>query len=197
MLRKSKFLWITIFVVFVFVFTNTASAHCDSIKGPVVKAAQKVLETSNINYVFVWIKAEHEKEIKNLFDRVLRVRKAGGEAKDLADKYFFETVVRLHRMGEGVGYTGLKSEEYKPEKGIEEADRAIETKSLTNVLVALDKKHYLKVNDLFNDLQSKSSYSVNYINAGREYVESYVHFIHYVEALYAGNTEQTEEHHHN
>ena len=30
------------------------------------------------------------------------------EARELADRYFFETLVRIHRAGEGAPYTGLK-----------------------------------------------------------------------------------------
>jgi hypothetical protein len=32
----------------------------------------------------------------------------GGEAGEVADRWFFETVVRLHRAGEGAHFTGLK-----------------------------------------------------------------------------------------
>ena len=39
---------------------------------------------------------------------MIRVRKTGKEARDLADEWFFETVVRLHREGEGAPYTGLR-----------------------------------------------------------------------------------------
>lgn len=195
MLLKPKFAWMLFLASFIFVFTNKAYAHCDFMDGPVVKASQKALETGNINYVLVWVKADDENEIKNLFDKVLHVRKAGGEAKELADMYFFETVVRVHRMGEGVGYTGLKPIGYKPEKGIEEADIAIEKKSVENILTHLDKKYHSKVNELFNALQTKTNYKVDDVKAGREYVEAYVHFIHFIEELYGGNVNQEKEDH--
>ncbi|MCX6169433.1 MAG: DUF6448 family protein [Ignavibacteriales bacterium] len=187
MLLNSKYLRMLFYASFIFIFSNTVSAHCDSMEGPVVKASQKALETGNINYVLVWVKAGDEKEIKSLFDKVLRVRKAGGEAKELAVMYFFETVVRLHRMGEGEGYTGLKPIGYKPEKGIAEADIAIEKKSVKNILAHLDKKDHSKVNELFNLVQAKTDYNVNDVKAGREYVEAYVHFIHFIEELYGTN----------
>jgi len=186
MLPKSIFVWMLFLASFVFIFTNTVSAHCDSMEGPVVKASQKALETGNINYVLIWVRADDVKEIKALFEKALRVRQIGTEAKELADMYFFETVVRLHRMGEGEGYTGLKPVGYKPEKGIEVADIAIETNSIDKLLAGLDKKHHAKIKDYFTDLQSKKNYDVNDIKAGREYVESYVHFIHYIEKLYGG-----------
>ena len=197
MLHKSIFVWMLFLASFVFIFTNTVSAHCDSMEGPVVKASKKALESGNINYVLIWVRADDEKEIKVLFEKVLRVRQTGVEAKELADMYFYETVVRLHRMGEGEGYTGLKPVGYKPEKGIEVADIAIETNSIDKLLGGLDKKHHSKINNYFAGLQSKKNYGVNDVKAGREYVEAYVRFIHYVETLYSGEENKMKEHNHN
>lgn len=172
------------------------SAHCDSMDGPVVKASQKALETGNINYVLVWVRAEDEQEINAMFDKVNKVRTLSPEAKELADMYFFETVVKVHRMGEGVGYTGLKPAGYKPEEGIEAADIAIAENSLDRIYAHLDEAQIPKIKDYFAELQSKKDYDVNDLKAGREYVEAYVHFIHYVEALFKGEDSQAEEHQH-
>lgn len=196
MLLKSKFARMLFLALFIFIFTNTVSAHCDSMEGPVVKASIKALETGNINYVLVWVRAEDEKEIKEMFAKVNKVRSLSPEVKEFADMYFFETVVRVHRMGEGVGYTGLKPAEYKPEEGIEAADIAIEKNSVENILSHLDEKYHSKVKELFDDLQSKKNYNVDDVKAGREYVGAYVHFIHYVEGLFKGEENQMEEHHH-
>lgn len=186
MLIKSKIAAMLFVASFIFIYTITSSAHCDSMEGPVVKASQKSLETGNLNYVLVWVRAEDEKEIKEMFDKVNKVRTLSPEAKELAEMYFFETVVRVHRMGEGVAYTGLKPVGYHPAKGIEAADIAIEKGSVENVLSHLDKKYHSKVTELFDNLQSKKDYDVNDVKAGREYVEAYVHFIHYVEGLFNG-----------
>jgi hypothetical protein len=197
MLPKSLFAWILFLASFVFIFTITVSAHCDSMEGPVVKASQKALESGNINYVLIWVRADDEKEIKNLFNKVLQVRKLTAESKEIADMYFFETVVRVHRMGEGEGYSGLKPVGYKPEKGIELADVAVEANSIEKLLTGLDKKHHSKIKGYFAGLQSKKNYSVNDVKAGREYVESYVRFIHSVETLYGGGENKSKVHNHN
>ena len=171
---------------FIALISTSTFAHCDSMEGPVVKASQKALETGNINYVLIWVQDKDEKEIQNLFEKVLRIRKLNAEAKELADMYFYETVVRVHRMGEGVGYTGLKPVGYEPEEGIEAADIAIEENSLDRVYAHLSEEHNPKIKDYFSDVQLKKNYDVNDLKAGREYVESYVHFIHYVEGLFNG-----------
>lgn len=186
MLLKSKLAVVLFLASFIFIFTNTASAHCDSMEGPVVKASQKALETGNINFVLIWVKAEDEHEIKTMFDKVNKVRELSPEAKELAYMYFYETVVRVHRMGEDVGYKGLKPAGYKPEEGIEAADIAVDNGSVENVLSHLNEEYHSKVNELFNDLQSKKDYDTNNVKAGREYIAGYVHFIHYVEGLFNG-----------
>jgi len=179
-------IFLLVVLTFLVITFSDNSAHCDSMEGPVVKASQKALETGNINYVLVWIRAEDEKELKAMFDKVNVVRSLSPEAKELADMYFFETVVRVHRLGEGVGYTGLKPAGYQPEEGIEAADIAIEENSLDPIYAHLDKSQNLKIKKYFDEVQSKKSYDLNDLKAGREYVESYVHFIHYIEAIFKG-----------
>ena len=83
---------------------NMASAHCDGMDGPVVKAAQKALETGNLNLILTWVQKKDESEVRRMFEKTLAVRKLSPEARELADRYFFETVVRLHRAGEGAPY---------------------------------------------------------------------------------------------
>lgn len=191
MLHKSKIAPLLLVVSLIFIYTNTTSAHCDSMKGPVVKASQKALETGNINYVLIWVPAKNEQEIKNLFEKVLRVRKIHAEVKELADMYFFETVVRFHRAGEGEPFTGIKSIGYQPANGIEAADIAIEKNSLSEVLLHIKKTNHREVTKLFTDLESKKNYEVNDVISGRKYVAAYVHFIHYVEGLFGENTKHT------
>lgn len=179
-----------------FLFAGGASAHCDSINGPVVKASKIALETGDINRVLIWIQAKDENEIRGLFNKVLNARKLNADVKELADNYFFETVVRVHRMGEGVGYTGLRPADYKPEEGIEAADIAIEKNSVNDILAHLKEEQHSKVKDMFADLQTKKDFKIDDVKAGREYVAAYVHFIHYIEALYNNTTPAENEHHH-
>jgi hypothetical protein len=196
MLSKIKNSRIVFISLIIFIYTIPISAHCDTMEGPVVKASQKALQTGNINYVLIWVQPKDEHEIKNLYEKVLRVRKLNDEAKELADMYFFETVVRVHRMGEGEPYTGIKPAGYQPDEGIEAADVAIEKNSLTEILAQVPEESSNTVKELFTDLQSKMNYDINDLTAGRKYVEAYVHFIHYVESLFRGEDEPMKEHHH-
>src|SRR5690606_25796079 len=192
MVRSKSF--ISVFIISItFFITSETFAHCDSRKGPVVKAAQQSLQTGNLNHVLIWIGEDDEKEISDLFHKVLKVRNLNDDAGELADNYFFETVVRVHRMGEGVAYTGLKPAHYKPEPGIEAADIAIEESSINKILSHVDEEHHPSIKKYFDEVLSKKNFDPDDVNAGREYVTSYVHFIHYIENIFGG---EKEGHHH-
>ena len=45
--------------------------HCDSMDGPVVKAAIKALESGDVKLVLVWVQSKDEKEIKKAFQNGL------------------------------------------------------------------------------------------------------------------------------
>jgi hypothetical protein len=85
-----------------------AEAHCDSLDGPVITEARAALEAGDVTSVLKWVSQDYEAEIRAAFDHVVEVRKLGGEARSLADRFFFETLVRIHRAVEGAPYTGLK-----------------------------------------------------------------------------------------
>ena len=85
-----------------------AIGHCDGIDGPVVTLARKALEAGRVNLVLPWVRQEDEPEIRHAFEHALAVRQLGPKARSLADHHFFETLVRVHRAGEGAAYTGLK-----------------------------------------------------------------------------------------
>jgi len=85
-----------------------ALAHCDGLDGPVVKAAQRALETRNPALVLIWVQQKDEQEIRTAFEQTLAVRELSLQARELADRFFFETLVRVHRAGEGASFTGLK-----------------------------------------------------------------------------------------
>lgn len=197
-MKTKRFPTRTLLTMLLFILISfSVSAHCDSMNGPVVRAAKKSLETANINFTLIWVKPENEKDIKELFEKVLKVRILSSEAKELAEMYFFETLVRLHRAGEGEPYTGIKSLDYKPEAGIEAADEAIEKNNIDDILNLVSKKYHSKVILLFKNFQSTKNYDVNNIEAGRKYVESYVGFIHYIEKLFGGENSKQEKHVHN
>jgi uncharacterized protein DUF6448 len=167
-----------------FVAASNAAAHCDRLDGPVVKAAQAALAAGDARLVLIWVPAASDAETQAAFDRTLAVRALGADAKALADRYFFETVVRLHRAGEGEPYYGLQPAGLDPGPAISAADRAVETGSLAPVLQAILPAVERGLRDRFADLARTKARSPSDVERGREYVKAYVEFLHYVERVH-------------
>ena len=163
--------------------SGNASAHCDTLDGPVVAAARKALDSGNVNPVLIWVQKKDEGEIRNMFLKTVAVRKAGGQAKEVADMYFFETLVRIHRAGEGAGYTGLKPAG-KIEPPIAAADKSLETGKLEGVAKLVSERTERGLHSHFENMMKKKNYNPNDVAAGRAFASAYVEYTHYVERLY-------------
>jgi uncharacterized protein DUF6448 len=159
-------------------------AHCDGMDGPVVKAAQKALTTGDINLVLIWVQKPDEAEIQKAFGQTLAVRTLGPEARELADRYFFETLVRIHQAGEGAPYTGLKPAGRDLGPAIPAADKALETRSAEPLLKLLSDAMQTGVRKHFNGMLAKTGFNKDNVEEGRGYVKEYVEFVHYVELMY-------------
>jgi hypothetical protein len=136
-MRSALTLAVALSAVALLVLPNAALAHCDTLDGPVAKAAQRALETDNVNLVLPYAPAAAEAEIRGAFDKSRRVRILGAEARDVADRGFNETVVRLHRAGEGVGFSGLKPAGLDQGPVIPAAEAAVAGADLARVRAAL------------------------------------------------------------
>ena len=162
-----------------------ASAHCDSVNGPVVTAARKALDTGEVKWILAYVQPDAEAELTAAFQQTLAVRGTSPQAKDLADRYFFETAVRLHRAGEGASYTGLKQEtDYGP--ALETAEKALETNSLTDVQSLIDKATSDGIAAQYKNVleaREKAAHEGT-VEALREQAESELIFEKYVDALY-------------
>jgi hypothetical protein len=105
---------------------QSASAHCDSIDGPVATAALEALEAQNVNLVLPYAPASAEAELSAAFEQAVAARASGPAAKAVADRYLVETAVRLHRAGEGAPYTGVQPAGADFGPVIPAAERALE-----------------------------------------------------------------------
>jgi hypothetical protein len=156
--------------------------------GPVVKPAQKALETGNVNLVLIWVQKKDEPEIRKAFEKTLAVRKLTSGAKGLADLYFFETLVRVHRAGEGAPYTGLKLAGRDLGPAIPAGDRTIETGSIESLLKLFTEEVRSGTASRFKELSAKKNFPLDDVDAAREYVKAYVEFIHYVAGIHQAST---------
>ena len=165
------------------VFSETARAHCDTLNGPVVQSARKALETGTVTPILKWVRSEDEPEIHAAFARTLAVRSKGVEARELADLYFFETLVRIHRAGEGAPYTGLKSAD-SVDHAVLMADQALADGNVDRLVAVLTGAMADGIRTRFQETLASKHHADDSVAAGREFVRNYVVFTHYVEGLH-------------
>ena len=178
-----------------FLYSINASAHCDTLDGPVVESARHALTTGDLTPVLKWISTDDEQLIRTTFQYTMEVRNLGGQAQKLADMYFFETLVRIHRAGEGAPYTGLKpGAEVDP--AIALADKALESGSVDKLIGVLTDATAKGIRERFRRALETKKHADESVTAGREFVEAYVIFTHYVEELHASVKGGTEQHVH-
>jgi hypothetical protein len=163
---------------------TVARAHCDTMDGPVVTAAQRALATGNVNHALMWVRADDEAAIRRAFERARAVRQQGADARELADYWFFETLVRVHREGEGEPYTGLKPAGTEVHPGVEAADRALAAGKVDEVERVLLHAVRDGLHQRFQAALARKTFEVGDVAGARAYVHAYVPFLHYVERLF-------------
>lgn len=181
-MQKSVMAAFAVFVVAV-AASGTAKAHCDSLDGPVVRDARAALETGAATIVLKWVSAEQEAELIEAFDRTVTVRALGLEARELADRLFFETLVRLHRASEGEAFTGLKPPG-STEPGLAMADAALAEGSADELIDEMVAAVEQSIAARFAAVREAESHAEESVAAGRAYVSAYVDYAHLVEQLH-------------
>ncbi len=173
--------------------------HCDSMDGPVVMAARRALEKEDVNLILPYVKDDASADVKSAFEKAVRARKAGPAAREVADLYFFETVVRLHRAGEGAPYTGLKPAGLDVGPVSPVAEKAIETGSPDALIRLLTDTLRHELQHRFEHMRHLGDYRAGEVVKAREYVEAMlgleVYSHHLYEAMKASPHEGGHEHH--
>ena len=161
-----------------------AGAHCDTEDGPVVSDAKAALAAGDVAPVLKWVRPADEAEIRAAFAKAVAVRSDGDVARELADTWFFETLVRVHRAGEGAPYTGLKPAGTPLDPAVRLSDRALETGSVDPLVSALTSHLADGLRERFREASELREHVGDSVEAGRAYVAAYVEFVHYAERLH-------------
>lgn len=159
---------------------RVVSAHCDTMDGPVVQDARKALETKDVTPVLKWVQVKDEKSVKDAFKKALAAQ--GKKQQQTAEKKFFESLVRVHRAGEGAPFTGLKpAGEVEPV--IAEADKALTGGSPDGLVKMVTDTANQGIRQRYEKVAEALKHKDESVQKGREYVEAYVEYTHYVERL--------------
>jgi hypothetical protein len=181
---------------------HQALAHCDALDGPVIVDAQTALAAADVTPVLKWIAADDEAEIRAAFAQTQQVRRLDPAAQELADRYFFETLVRVHRASEGAPYTGLKpAGTVAPVVAM--ADRALEQGSVDDLAKKIAAHTEAGIRERFSHALETRKHADDSVASGREAVAAYVTYVHYVEGIaqavhaapHHGKTTQAAHHH--
>jgi hypothetical protein len=162
---------------------GSVSAHCDRLDGPVARDATAALEQADFAAIAVWVGPEQEAELRVAFNKARKVRAQSDDAMELADLWFIETAVRLHREAEGMPYTGVKPAGRPTPEDISAADRAYADGDVEPVITLLQETVARHVRHLFERARNTRSDTQD-IESGREAVDAYVRYIVYVHGLY-------------
>ena len=180
---KPRFALAAVGAAFVALMPRPALAHCDTLDGPVVRDARGALESRDVTPVLKWVRAGEEGEIREAFRHALAVRAMSAEARTLADRFFFETLVRVHRAGEGAPYTGLKPAGGPLDPAIAASDAALETGSVDPLVTLLTNEVAGGLRRRHAQAMEAKAHASESVEKGRHYVAAYVDFMHYAERL--------------
>lgn len=168
---------------------QTARAHCDTMDGPTVADGRRALESGNLNHALKWIGEPHEAELKKAFELARRVRDLGDDARELADQYFLETLVRLHRAGEGAPYDGIKPAGTPIDDAVAAADRCVATGRMEPLEGMFSEAELQELRERFDRVLATKDYDVDDVAAGRAFIAAYVDFFHFAEGEEHGHGE--------
>jgi hypothetical protein len=163
---------------------GAARAHCDALDGPVVKAAERALAAGKPDAALAWVSPAGEAEVREAYARAVAARRLGPEARTVADRWFFETLVRVHRAGEGAPFTGLRPAGLGAGPAVEAADRAVESGDLRPVEALLDREVRDGLAARFREVKARRAAAGTSVEAGRAFVAAYVPFVHFVEGVH-------------
>jgi hypothetical protein len=169
-----------------------AAAHCDTLDGPVVADARVALDAGEVGPVLKWVAPGSEAEVRKAFAESVAVRGLGPEARALADRSFFETVVRLHRASEGESFTGLKAAGAELSPAVRAADRSLESGSSDELVRLVSERNAALLKERFARAREARRHASESPEAGRAYVRAYVEYVHAAETLFATSEEPAE-----
>jgi hypothetical protein len=150
--------------------------HCDSLDGPVVGAARAALEAGDVGIVLPYVPEQGEQDVRTAFETVMPVRALGDEAQAVADRLFFETVVRIHRAGEGAPYTGLKPAGTSVGPVIPIAEEAVATGSIERLVSYFTGVLRDELNKRLGKVARLAADKDRSVADGRRYVEAMLGF---------------------
>jgi len=164
-------------------WTASLGAHCDAVDGPLVTEARVAFTAGDVTPLLKWVSADHADEITLAFERAQRVSKEGTPAAgSLAETWFLETLVRIHRAGEGAPYRGLQPAG-QIDPAVQLADHALSSGTAQDLAKQIGTAVSEGILTRFDEVLRRERASTD-LESGRAFVAAYVEYMHFVEAVH-------------
>lgn len=171
----------TVTLLAVLLTPKRASAHCDTMGGPTAQDGLRALETGTFAVAAKWVSASAEPELREVFERARAARDLGPAAQEVADRWFVENLVRLHRAGEGAAYAGVQPYGTPVDERVAAADAAIALGDLAPLEGLVTEERLPELERRFGLVLARKDHGPDDVDAGRAYIEAYVAFFKYAE----------------
>lgn len=158
-----------------------ASAHCDTMEGPTSQDGLEALETGNLALALKWVAPSDEEELREVFEKARAARNLGPAAREVADRWFVENLVRIHRAGEGAAFSGVQPYGAPVDERVAAADSAIASGDLAPLEGLVPVERWAALQRRFATVLERKDYDPADVDAGRAYIEAYVSFFKYAE----------------
>jgi hypothetical protein len=164
--------------------------HCDTLDGPVVVAARRTLDVDDVDVVLPFVPVDGEGEVRVAFDLTRKARIQGPEARQVADLYFFDTVVRVHRRGEGAPHTGLKPAGLDVGPVIPLAEDAVQTGDPEPLTAFLERAVRNEVQQRLAYVSARTAEAGAGVPAARAYTSAMLGFLVWSHRLWRATSQQ-------
>jgi hypothetical protein len=156
-----------------------AAAERDLADEIVAQAARDALRTGDFTPIVIWVQKPQEQALHAAFRQTQAVRVLNREARELADEYFVDVAVRLHREAERDLFDG-------PARRA--ATRALAEHDGEIVVDVIVDRMRANLRARLRDVAQRRDFARGDVAGGRAYVASYTAFLRYAAALYAAAT---------
>ncbi|AFJ45539.1 DUF6448 family protein [Shimwellia blattae] len=173
-------LWAGMFTLAGLAASPAALAHCDSLDGPVITEARSALEKKDVTALLKWVPAGREGDVRAAFSRAQQNRGGDKATREAADQQLFATLVRIHRESEGAPFTGVQPAGHIPAI-VTMADSALKTDNVEAVVARVTAHVEQEIRARFASAQRSKQHAGDSVTRGREYVNDYIHYVHFVE----------------
>ncbi|MTH45797.1 DUF6448 family protein [Intestinirhabdus alba] len=177
--------------------STTAFAHCDSLDGPVLTEAKSALQARDVTPLLKWVPENREDAVRKAFDEAMSQQGGSQTSQEKARQHLFTTLVRIHREAEGASFTGVKPADHIPAV-VQEADAALSANSVDSLVAKVTANVEHAIREKFAKAQHSKQLANQSVKQGREYVNDYIHYVHFVEkvnGLAAGKSSDTAHQH--